>query len=69
MAIGVGDWMKLRCGDRVIERDGRHVGRVEAIMNSAIVCIRWEDTGWLSEFLLRHDDLENLTRRRREDAR
>jgi hypothetical protein len=30
MAIGAGDWMKLQCGDRVSERDGRHIGRVEA---------------------------------------
>ena len=28
----VGDWLRLRCGDFVRERDGRHIGRVEAIL-------------------------------------
>ena len=41
MATGVGDWMKLRCGDRVAEREGRHVGRVEAIVHSHIIRVRW----------------------------
>lgn len=60
--LGVGDWMKLRCGDRVTERDGRHIGRVEAIINSAVIRVRWEDSGWISEFVLRHDELENFVR-------
>ena len=47
MANGVGDWMKLRCGDRVAEREGRHVGRVEAIVHSHIIRVRWEDSGWI----------------------
>ena len=61
-AINVGDWMKMQCGDRVTEIDGRHVGRVEAIINSSIVRVRWEDTGWISEFRLRDADLVNHTR-------
>jgi len=40
--------MKLGCGDRVTEIDGRHVGRVEAIHHGAFVQVRWEDTGWVS---------------------
>ncbi len=42
-------WMKLNTGDRVRERDGRHIGRVEAICWSRLVKVRWEDTGWFSE--------------------
>ena len=68
MAIGAGDWMKLQCGDRVSERDGRHIGRVQAIVNSAIIRVRWEDSGWISEFVLRHDELENLTRYRKPES-
>ena len=43
----------------------RHIGRVEAIVNSAIIRVRWEDSGWISEFVLRHAELENLTRFKR----
>lgn len=50
MRVCVGDWMKLRCGDRVhVYDDPRHEGRVEAIHNSAIVLIRWDDTRWFEE--------------------
>ena len=49
----VGDWMKLNCGDRVRERDGRHIGRVEAIHHGAFVVVRWLDNGWISELPLR----------------
>jgi len=52
MNLCVGDWMKLRCGDTVTERDGRHTGRVEAIFGSATVRVRWHDTGWLSDLPL-----------------
>ena len=62
MRPNVSDWMKMQCGDRVTEIDGRHVGRVEAIINSSIVRVRWEDTGWISEFRLRDADLVNHTR-------
>lgn len=44
----VSDWMRLNCGDTVVEIDGRHTGRVEAILNSAFVKVRWHDTGWIS---------------------
>jgi hypothetical protein len=44
----VGDWMRLRCGDRVVELDGRHVGRVEAIHHGAWVKVRWLETSWVS---------------------
>jgi len=47
-----GDWMKLSCGDRVRERDGRHVGVVQAIYWSRTVVVLWEDNGWTSELLL-----------------
>jgi len=50
--VGAGDWMKLSCGDRVRERDGRHIGRVQAIHWSRTVVIQWEDSGWLSELAL-----------------
>lgn len=50
-----GDWMKMRCGDRVREKGGRHVGRVESIKWSSVVKVRW-DNGWISECAL--DDLE-----------
>jgi hypothetical protein len=59
--ICAGDWMELRVGDRVRERDGRHVGRVEAIHNSALVKVRWEGTGWFSELEL--GELEKESRR------
>ena len=60
-SIGVGDWMRLYCGDRVCRHDDpRHVGRVEAIHHSYLVTVRWADTGWVSFELL--DDLRNLTR-------
>ena len=49
----VGDWMRLRCGDKVTELNGRHVGRVEQIQNSAFVVVRWLDNNWLSLVPLR----------------
>jgi hypothetical protein len=46
----VSDWLKLRCGDLVTDReDGRHVGRVEAIRHGAFVTVRWLENGWCSE--------------------
>jgi len=53
-----GDWMKLHCGDRVKEKEGRHYGRVEQIRQSTFVVVRWENTGWLSECRL--NDLERV---------
>jgi len=44
--------MRLRCGDRVTEREGRHVGRVEMIEHGAWIWVRWEETGWLSRLPL-----------------
>lgn len=52
----VSDWLKLNCGDHVVERDlydehqrdGRHVGRVEAIHHGAFAVVKWLDTGWIS---------------------
>jgi hypothetical protein len=41
-------WRRLRTGHAVRETEGRHVGRVEAIENSSIVKIKWDDTGWIS---------------------
>lgn len=61
----VGDWMKLHCGDVVTEIDGRHEGRVEAIIHSSTVRVRWNDNGWISEFRLHDNALVNLSRQRR----
>jgi len=58
MNVNVGDWMRLRCGDRVREIDGRHYGRVEAIHHGALVTIKWEDSGWISVLYL--DEVERF---------
>jgi hypothetical protein len=42
--------MRLPYGDRVREPDGHYVGRVEAIHHGAFVKVKWEDTGWISEY-------------------
>jgi hypothetical protein len=49
----------FKCGDLVRERDGRHVGRVQAIKWSRIVVIRWE-SGWISEILIEEVERERL---------
>jgi len=64
-SLCVSDWMKLHCGDTVTEVDGRDAGRVEAIINSATVRVRWKDNGWISDFRLRDNALVNLSRKRR----
>ena len=47
---------QLRCGDRITEINGRHIGRVEAI-NNGHARIRWEDNpNWTSD--LPSDDIE-----------
>jgi hypothetical protein len=39
-----GDWMRLRCGDRVhITDDPRHIGRIEAIHHGAYARVRWDE--------------------------
>ena len=48
----VDSWTKLNTGDRVTEIDGRHVGRVEAIHHGALVRVKWEGTGWISDIPL-----------------
>lgn len=46
----VGDWIKLRTGDRVYDvADERHIGRVDGIRSGAYVTVRWLETGWISE--------------------
>jgi hypothetical protein len=52
MSVCVGDWMGLRCGDKVREPEGRHTARVEAIFHGSTVKVRWDETGWISEFEL-----------------
>jgi hypothetical protein len=43
-----GDWMRLRCGDRVADvTDIRHVGCVDAILQGSDVKVTW-DNGWVS---------------------
>jgi len=51
--ICLSDWVNLHCGDRVTELEGRHVGRVEYIENSAFVWVKWLDNGWYSRLPLR----------------
>lgn len=61
--VRCGDWMHLNCGDTVFAVDDpRHLGRVEAIHNSAIVLVRWHDNGWLEEIAL-----ENLCQTKEEN--
>jgi hypothetical protein len=46
----VGDWLKLRCGDVVADRDdASHIGRVEVIRHTAFATVRWLDTGRTAE--------------------
>jgi hypothetical protein len=41
--------VKFRCGDRVYDPvDPRHIGRVIAVITSALVRVEW-DNGWISE--------------------
>lgn len=58
MSLCTSDWMKLNTGDVVRERDGRHLGRIEAIFHGAFVRVRWHDTGWLSTLAL--DEIERV---------
>jgi hypothetical protein len=45
----VSDWIKLKCGDRVLDvRDPRHDGRVVAVQNGVVAVVKW-DNGWKSE--------------------
>lgn len=57
--VCAGDWMGLNVGDPVREKGGRHVGRLEAIHNSATVRVRWEN-GWSS--VLQMGDIERAGR-------
>jgi hypothetical protein len=44
----VGDWLGFNCGDKVYrEANPRHVGRIEAIRNSAYAKVRWDDHDWI----------------------
>lgn len=58
MGLCVGDWMKLRIGQLVIEKGGRHEARVEAIFNSSKVKVKFLDSGWISYYAL--DELERV---------
>ena len=57
-----GSWMKFGCGDIVREVGGRHEGRVMAIKWSHVVVVRWNCTGWLSEFSLHDNSLELISK-------
>ena len=46
----------LGVGDPVREREGRHIGRVVAVVWSRDVKVRWDDTGWIE--WLDIDDVE-----------
>jgi hypothetical protein len=50
--LRVDSWIKLNCGDLVTERGGRHVGRVEAIIDGATVRVRWLESRWLTDLEL-----------------
>ena len=42
-------WLHLRCGDYVYSGDDfRHIGRIEAIHNSATAKVIWSESGWIS---------------------
>jgi len=41
-----------RVGDIVREKDGRHLGRIDAIINSVTAKVTWLDTGWKQELPL-----------------
>lgn len=45
----VDDRFPFGCGDFVREKEGRHVGRVSAVIFDSVV-VRWVDTGWRSDF-------------------
>jgi hypothetical protein len=47
----------------LLERGGRHVGRVEAIHRSALVRVRWRN-GWITDLPL--DDVECAPSARRQ---
>jgi hypothetical protein len=49
--LRVDSWTKLHTGDLVTETDGRHVGRVEAIIGYS-VRVKWRDSGWISDIPL-----------------
>jgi ABC-type phosphonate transport system ATPase subunit len=49
--LRVDTWIGLNTGDRVREHDGRHEGRVEAILHGAYVKVKW-DNGWISDLPL-----------------
>jgi hypothetical protein len=50
--------VRLHCGDRVVERDGRHIGTVAAIFSGSVARVRWLDNGWCSDIAL--GDVERL---------
>jgi len=53
MSRRVGDWMRVRLGDEVVDLDDeRHTGTVEGIKHSSIVTVRWHGTGYLGEVAL-----------------
>lgn len=45
----VDDYTGLRIGQRVREKDGRHVAVVDAVVNS-FARVTFEETGWKAEF-------------------
>lgn len=52
--------MKFNLRDYVTEKDGRHVGKIEAYING-VAKVRWPN-GWVS--MLFDDDLELYERRK-----
>ncbi len=48
------DWIGFNCGDMVREKEGRHIGRVEAVLWATKIKVRWEENGW-TEQLSRRD--------------
>jgi hypothetical protein len=55
----VSDWIRIRCGNKVCDKENpRHVGVVIAVINGSIVRIKWEETGWYSDLVLR--DVEKI---------
>lgn len=42
MSLCVSDINRLNCGDYLRQKEGRHIGRVEAVLHSSIIKLKWE---------------------------
>lgn len=49
-------YFPFRIGCNVREKEGRHTGRVEAVVNN-VVKVRWHDNDWVTWFEYPHEEL------------